>query len=151
MPLEVTCDSIHRSEEAALSITKLTPSPSSASSSDSFEMASPELSGHSASSVNQSGLLTTRVDDHHSIEEMSVLHDVLDSTQNSPMQNKVLNTLQESMDSHDLDVGEIHPGLMDIDLPRKSDRPVLNSTPDCSPIQYIRTAFHLLASTPEGE
>lgn len=149
-------DSTQKSQEAALSITKLTPSPSSASSSDSCDMTSPESCAYSTPLPNQPGLLTT-MEDHHSVHDILDLHQILSSSQNSGIEIEVLNTSQESMDCHnncdDLDILHTEPGLMDVDSSTpNSDKesPALSSTPDSSPIRYVRSAVRRLASTPEG-
>ena len=157
LPLEITCDdSLQTSNEAALSITKLTPSPSSTSSSDSCEMASPDPCASSTPSENGRGLLTTILD-QNSTFETSGLKRVVPSMQISPSGNKVLNT-QELMDCHnnsqDFVFTSAQRDSMDIDSPVKSANDldhVLCSTPECSPIRFTRkNPVHRLASTPEG-
>ena len=149
---------MQRSNEAALSITKLTPSPSSASSSDSCEMASPDPSASSTPSENRPGLLTT-IQDQNSIFETSNFKSlVLNSTQISPTGNKVLNTSQESMDYHnnsqDLVSTFVQHNPMDIDSPVLNYNDLsllLCSTPECSPIRRTgKNPVHRLTSTPEG-
>ncbi|CAB3992190.1 Hypothetical predicted protein [Paramuricea clavata] len=155
LPLEITCDdSMQGSKEAALSITKLTPSPSSASSSDSYEMTSPELSADSTPSAIRPGLLTT-IEDHNSTLEISDMRLVLNSTESSSV-GKVLNMSQESMDchnnSHDREAILAQLGSMDIDSPITNSNELSlawSSTPDCSPIRCARSTVHRLASTPE--
>ena len=154
--MEITCDdSLQGSNEAALSITKLTPSPSSASSSDSCEMTSPDSSDNSL--PNRAGLLTT-IEDNNSTLEISDLRLVLTSTQTSTVR-EVLNASQESMDCHnnsrELDSTHVQPRSMDVDSPLPSSNEpshTLCSTPDCSPIFCARgNPPHRLASTPEGK
>ena len=157
LPLEIMCDdSMQGSKEAALSITKLTPSPSSASSSDSCDMTSPDFSADSTPSANRPGLLTT-IEDHNSTLQISDLHLVLNSTESSPSVGKVLNTSQESMDchnnSHDREAILAQLGSMDLDSPITNSNELSlawSSTPDFSPIHCARSTVHRLASTPEG-
>ena len=158
--LEITCnDSMQRSNEAALSITKLTPSPSSssASSSDSCEMASPDPCASSTPSENRPGLLTT-IQDQNSIFETSDFKSLLlNSTQIPPTVNNVLNTSQESMDCHnnsqDLVSTFVQHNSMDIDsavLNSNDLSLLLCSTPECSPIcRTGKNPVHRLTSTPE--
>lgn len=156
LPLEIMCDdSMQGSKEAALSITKLTPSPSSASSSDSCDMTSPDFSADSTPSANRPGLLTT-IEDHNSTLQISDLHLVLNSTESSPSVGKVLNTSQESMDchnnSHDREAILAQLGSMDLDSPITNSNELSlawSSTPDFSPIHCARSTVHRLASTPE--
>lgn len=55
---------------------------------------------------------------------------------------------------HDSPDQQTRPRLMDVDLhPLNSNKesPELSSGSDCSPIRYVRSAVHRLASTREGK
>ena len=157
VPLEIECDdSMQRSQEAALSITKLTPSPSLASSSDSCEMTSPDPSDNSKLNSNQPGLLSA-IEDHNSSFEKTDFRLVLNSTQNSLCESEILNASHESMDCHNISndcIEDAHSlGSMNIDSPVHNSiqlSTTWDTTPDCSPIEYRRIAVGRLASTPEG-
>lgn len=148
---------MQRSQEAALSITKLTPTSSSASSSDSCEMTSPDPSDDSRLCSNGPELLST-TEDRNSSFEKSVFCLVLNSTQNSPSESEAFNASLESMDCHYIsndctEDSTTRTGSMDIGSPLHNSNQLSitwNSTPDCSPVENRRTAVRRLASTPEG-